>query len=118
MNKQLIKDSLGWGLALWLIGYILGFVFFFLVPKESIGWFIMPIGAAITIWVLLRIKIKDMNYYLALSLVWTAIAIIMDYFFIVKMLNSGMEYYKFDVYFYYASTFALPLIVSWCKLNK
>jgi len=28
MSKQLLKDSLGWGLILWFIGYIMGIVFF------------------------------------------------------------------------------------------
>ena len=37
MNKQLIRDMLGWGIVLWLIGYILGFVFFFILPPRTHG---------------------------------------------------------------------------------
>lgn len=54
MDKQLLKDALGWGFVLWLIGYALGFVVFFIVPPSVIGWVIMPIGIIITLWVLLK----------------------------------------------------------------
>ncbi len=54
MNKQLAKDSLGWGFVLWLIGYILGIVLFFALPPSLIGWAILPIGVMITFWVLFK----------------------------------------------------------------
>ncbi|MFA5080819.1 MAG: hypothetical protein WC472_04345 [Candidatus Paceibacterota bacterium] len=115
MNKQLLKDFLGWGLILWLIGYILGIVLFFVVPKNLIGYFIMPIGTIIMLWVLLKkIKSKSFTYYLILSLAWTLIAIIFDYFFMVKVFNLGQSYYKADVYLYYVLTFVIPLVVG-CK---
>ena len=117
MNKQLLKDSLGWGFALWLIGYLLGFIFFALVPKNMIGWFITPIGTAITLWVLFKkIKGESFGYYVKLALSWTLIAIIFDYFFMVKLLNPADGYYKLDVYLYYVLTYILPLIVGWKKL--
>ena len=37
MNSSLYKDALGWGIGLWLIGYVLGFVFFMIVPASMIG---------------------------------------------------------------------------------
>ena len=43
MNKQL-KETLGWGVVLWLIGYILGIVLFAFVPSTILGWIIMPVG--------------------------------------------------------------------------
>jgi len=113
MNKQLLKDSLVWGLALWLIGYVLGIVFFFIVPKNMIGYFIMPIGIIITLWVLFKkIKSNYFNYYLVLAFVWMLIAVILDYFFIVKGFNSGQGYYKADVYLYYILTFVMPLLAG------
>src|ERR1035437_2591138 len=51
MSKQVLKDTVGWGFGLWLIGYALGFVFFAFVPAGMIGWVIMAIGAGITLWV-------------------------------------------------------------------
>jgi hypothetical protein len=116
VNKQLLKDSLGWGVILWLIGYILGIVLFMLVPTSIVGWVIMPIGVAITLWVLLKkIKSNSVQYYLKLSIVWTIVAIILDYFLLVKVFKPVGGYYKPDVYLYYTLTFALPLIVGWRK---
>ena len=116
MNKQLAKDSLGWGFVLWFIGYILGFVLFFAVPVALIGWVILPVGVIITFWVLFK-KVKSVNFrhYLILAVVWTVIAVVLDYLFIVKALKPADGYYKLDVYVYYALTFALPLIAYWWK---
>jgi len=119
MNKQLLIDTLGWGFALWLIGYVLGIILFFVLPPSLIGWIIMPIGALITFWVLFkRVKSVSFRYYLILSVVWTAIAVVFDYLFIVKALSPADGYYKLDVYLYYALTFIIPLIVGWYKYNK
>jgi hypothetical protein len=116
MNKQLLRDSLGWGLALWFIGYVLGIILIFLLPAPLIGWIIMPIGIMITFWVLLK-KVKDdsFQYYLILAFIWTAIAVVFDYLFIVKAFKTADGYYKLDVYSYYAITFISPLIVAWWK---
>ena len=119
LNKQLLKDALGWGFVLWLTGYILGFVFFFLVPTAYVGWAVTPIGILITLWVLFKkIKSTSFRHYLVLAVVWTLIAIALDYFFLVKMLKPADGYYKLDVYLYYALTFALPLLVGWRKRSK
>lgn len=116
MNKQLLKDSLGWGLALWFIGYVLGIIFIFLLPASLVGWAIMPIGVIITFWVLLK-KVKDnsFQYYLILAIVWTIIVVVFDYLFIVKAFQPEDGYYKLDVYLYYAITFISPIIVAWWK---
>ncbi len=119
VEKQLIKDSFGWGFILWLIGYILGFILFFVVDSSLLGWIIMPIGSAITLWILFRkIKSVDFNYYLILAVTWTAIAIVFDYLFIVKALNPADGYYKFDVYLYYTLTFIIPIAVGLWKKSR
>ncbi len=119
VNRQLLKDSLGWGFVLWLIGYVLGILLFFAVSPSLLGWVIMPIGVIITLWVLLkRIKRGALQYYLVLAIVWTAIAIAFDYLFIVQALKPADGYYKLDVYLYYALTFILPLVVGWWKNAK
>jgi hypothetical protein len=116
MNKQLLMDAPGWGFVLWLIGYVLGLILFFVVPSSFIGWAIMPIGAIITVWVLFKkVKSISLRYYLILSVVWTIIAVVFDYLFIVQLLKPADGYYKLDVYLYYALTFILPLIVGWRK---
>ena len=119
MKKQLLKDSLGWGFVLWLIGYILGIILFFVLPPSLIGWFILPVGLIITLWVLLKkVKGDTLQYYLILAAAWTVIAAVLDYIFIVKALNPADGYYKLDVYFYYALTFIIPLTFGWWKKAK
>src|SRR5690349_1831187 len=116
MRLRLLRDALGWGIALWLVGYILGLVLFALVPTSVIGWVISPIGVAITLWVLLtRIKARTLRSFATLSFVWTMIAVLFDYLFIVKAFNPSDGYYKPDVYLYYALTFLLPLGIGWWK---
>jgi len=118
MIKQFYKDAFGWGFLLWLIGYVLGIVLFVAVPPALLGWVIMPIGILITLWVLFKkINGDSFKYYVLLAVVWTLIAVVFDYFFLVKMFKPADGYYKLDVYLYYALTFLLPLVVGWRKKN-
>lgn len=117
--KQFYKDALVWGFILWLIGYLLGMVLFFLVPAGLIGWIIMPIGTVITLWVLLKkVRGDSFKYYLLIAIAWTLIAIVFDYVFLVQALKPEDGYYKPDVYLYYVLTFILPLVVGWRKGAK
>jgi hypothetical protein len=63
MSSFIKRDVLGWGLLLWLVGYLLGFVFYAFVPPAFIGWFVMPIGiglACIVLWKLVQVdSIRD-----------------------------------------------------------
>ena len=115
MAKQFIKDALGWGFALWLIGYCLGIALFFVMPPAAIGWVILPIGTIITLWALFKkIKAEVFGYYFKLAIVWVLIAVVFDYLFIVKAFKSP-DYYKLDVYLYYVLAFLLPLFAGWRK---
>ena len=134
-SKQFLKDALGWGFILWLIGYILGIALFAVVSPAMLGWIIMPIGIVITLWVLFKkvhpvksseysevaegefngVKSESFQYYFFLAIVWTLIAVIFDYFFLVKLFKPADGYYKLDVYLYYALTFLLPLFAGWRK---
>jgi hypothetical protein len=117
MTKQFLKDTLSWGFALWLIGYILGILFFAIVPHSLIGWVIMPIGIFLSLWVLLKkIKLDSFYRYVLLGIAWAVIAIICDYFFLVKIFKPTDGYYKPDVYLYYALTFILPVLIGWKKI--
>jgi tellurite resistance protein TehA-like permease len=114
---SVLKNTVFWGIVLWLIGYVLGIIFFMLVPKDLIGWFIFPIGIIVTLWVLLyKIKRDELLCYFGLGLIWTILAVLLDYLFIVILFNSP-DYYKLDVFLYYASTFLLPLIVGFYKFK-
>lgn len=114
MNKQFVKDTLGWGFLLWLIGYGLGMILFSLVSPALIGWIILPIGTAVTLWVLLnKVKGTSLTYYFSLAVIWSLIAIVFDYFFLVKAFKPIDGYYKLDVYIYYGLTFLLPIVIGW-----
>ncbi len=41
MSSQLWKNTLGWGFALWFIGYALGIMLFAILPPALIGWAIL-----------------------------------------------------------------------------
>jgi hypothetical protein len=119
LNRQLLKDSFGWGFILWLIGYVLGVVLFFVLPSSLIGWVIMPIGLVITLWVLIkRVKVGPLRHFVILAVVWTVIAVVFDYVFIVKAFSPPDGYYKLDVYLYYVLTFATPLAVGWWMTSR
>ena len=119
MNKQLLKDSLGWGFILWLVGYALGMMFFVVVPPALIGWFVMPIGIVVALWILFN-KIKDsvLSHYIIMAVVWAVIAVIFDYLFLIKPFHLVATYYKPDVYVYYGLTFLLPIVVGRFKIMK
>ncbi|MCX6718252.1 MAG: hypothetical protein NTY81_01450 [Candidatus Staskawiczbacteria bacterium] len=53
-TKKFLINSFGWGVGLWLIGYVLGIILFMLVPANLIGWVISPVGILITLWVLIK----------------------------------------------------------------
>ena len=114
MNRQLVKDALGWGLVLWLIGYALGMILFAFVPVSLIGWIIMPIGTVIALWVSFRkVNGDTLRHYFLVALAWTLIAVLGDYLFIVKALKPADGYYKLDVYLYYALTLGIPIFAGW-----
>ena len=114
--KEKLLNTFIWGFVLWLIGYMLGFILFFIVPKEYIGWVITPFASIFTIWVILKkVKRPSLTCYVGLGGVWTIMAIVLDYIFLVTMLKAGTKYYKPDVFLYYILTFTLPLIVGYWK---
>lgn len=119
MSKQFLKQAIGWGFLLWLIGYVLGIVLFMFVPASVLGWCIMPIGTALTLWVLFKkISGTTLKYYAQIAIAWTLLAVVCDYVFLVVLFKPAGGYYKLDVFVYYAVTFVLPIIVGYIKQNK
>lgn len=118
VSKQLIFDSLGWGLALWLFGYLLGILAFFIVQPALIGWIVMPVGIGVTLLVLYKfVRSGSLFHYLTVALTWATIAVVCDYIFIVQMIKPADGYYKLDVYIYYVLTFVLPLLAGWWRVK-
>ena len=114
-----IFNILKWGILLWLFGYLLGFILFFIVPPSILGWLIMPFGLLATFYVCLKkTELQSLNNSIFTGLVWLIIAILFDYLFIVKLLSPSDGYYKLDVYIYYASTLFVPIIAFLWKGKK
>ena len=114
LNRALVIDVLGWGLALWLVGYLLGIALFFVLPPSLLGWVITPIGVLLTLIVLSKhVERGPLSRYAVVGLGWSVIAVLMDYVFIVLLLHPEDGYYKFDVYLYYALTLVLPVLYGW-----
>ncbi len=88
INKVFLIDSLGWGVALWLFGYILGILLFGFVPKDLLGWVITPFGIGASLWVLFtRVKSKELSYYFILGALWVILAVALDYIFWSRLLT-------------------------------
>jgi hypothetical protein len=116
-KKRIFLNTILWGFLLWLFGYILGMLFFVFIPKDILGWAIMPFGIAATLWVLFKkIERESLGCYIGLGVIWTIMAIALDYVFLVKLLKAT-DYYKLDVYLYYFLTLALPIAVGWYKFK-
>ncbi len=113
MSSFIKREVLGWGFLLWLAGYLLGFVFYALVPPALIGWFVMPIALGLTCVVLWKwCRVDSISKSILLGIAWSAIAIVCDYLLIVKLLSPPDGYYKFDVYLYYLITLVLPVAAT------
>lgn len=119
IDKQFFKDVFGWGFLLWFFGYVLGIMLFFIVPKIIIGWIITPLATIVAVWVLIKkIERVSFSYYLLIAIFWTLIAVVLDYFLLIKIFKPEDGYYKPDVYLYYSLTFILPLVIGLWKRKK
>ena len=115
LSKRMLIDAPILGFLIWLIGYLAGMVLYFFVPTDVIGWILFAIFTPIVILICYRRfskRSESISYYAAVSVIWLVIAIVFDYFFLVSLLNAT-NYYKLDVYVYYACTFLIPFLVGW-----
>jgi len=120
MDQKFLTPAFMWGTALWLFGYALAFVIYPFLAVDLLGWAVMPFGVAFTLWVLLYKPLAgDLKQHVLLGFIWAALAIILDYIFIVQALHPANGYYKLDVYLYYALAFALPCAFGiWKYLHR
>jgi hypothetical protein len=113
-KRSLITDTIGLGLLLWFIGWCASLVLFLFVPVDVLGWILFAIFTPLTIAITVlrfRKRALSLSYYLAVAMVWTFIAVLFDYLFIVRLFGvSG--YYHASVMVYYAETFLIPLLTG------
>jgi hypothetical protein len=124
MEKGFIKsrmiDIFVFGIFIWLMGYIASIILFPFVPDNILGWILCIIFTPITIIIAyLRFRNRKLKLfcYFMTGVFWAIIAMILDYFFIVRLFNS-VTYYKPDVFVYYIVTFLIPLIIGLYNINK
>ena len=114
-TKAKLIDALGLGVGIWLIGYVASILLYSLVPNNLLGWILFVILTPVALYVAylrFRKRKESTGYYLIIAVVWTIIAIILDYLFIITLLHSN-NYYKIDVFVYYATTFIIPLLIGY-----
>lgn len=116
-SKEKLIDLFGYGIGFWLLGYLAGILLFMFIPLNLLGWALIVIFTPIFIFLTgKRFKNSDseFEYYAVVSIVWTAIAIVLDYIFIVMLFNNP-KYYQLDVVLYYLITFIVPLAIGFAN---
>jgi hypothetical protein len=115
LTKKTLIDAPVLGFLLWLIGYLAGIVLYFFVPVDLIGWIMFVIFTPIVILICykrFKKRSEKISYYAFVAAIWLVIAVAFDYIFLVSLLNAP-NYYKLDVYVYYACTFLIPFLIGW-----
>lgn len=111
--KPWVTDTLFVGAALWLAGYLASLALFVTPLAPVMGWIITAIFTPVTVavaWWRLRGRDRPLAYAALVGLAWTAIAVVLDYLFIVLLFRA--DYYALDVLVYYALTFLIPVGVG------
>ena len=111
--KAWIKDTLGLGTLLWLFGYLMSLVLFFTPLSGIMGWIITAVFTPVTIvitWWWFRGRDLALADFVRVGAIWTVLAVILDYLFIVRLFQAS--YYGPDVFVYYALTFLIPVGVG------
>lgn len=114
LTRKILIDTLLLGFFVWLIGYLAGIVLYFFLSPDVLGWVLFTFFTPIVIFLCYKRfgKRKErISYYALVASVWLIIAVVFDYLFLVKLLNPS-NYYKLDIYVYYASTFLIPFLVG------
>jgi hypothetical protein len=114
--QAIVKDTAGIGILLWLIGYLAALLLFVSSLAAVMGWILIAVFTPVSIVIVWRWfagRDLPLAYYAGAGIVWTAIAIVCDYLFIVVLFSA--TYYGPDVFVYYAITFLVPVCVGLSK---
>jgi hypothetical protein len=112
--RDTLKDTLGLGTLLWLIGYLASMALYFSPLSYTLGWVILVIFTPFTIWITwwwFKARALSISWYAGVGISWTAIAVMLDYIFIVLLFHSP-DYYAMDVFICYALMFFIPVGVG------
>ena len=118
--KKRLVDVFVFGIMLWLMGFIGSLILFPFVSMDILGWILCIIFTPITILITYyRFRNRKMKFfcYFMTGVFWMLIAVLFDYLFIVKLFNAS-DYYKLDVFVYYAFTLAIPVVIGLINRKK
>ena len=107
-------DTIGLGTMLWLLGFGFALAIYPFIALTYIGWCVLAIIVPITGYVAARrlaTTDRPVKHMLKMSVAWVGIAAAADYKILVQQMHVT-NYYKPDVYIYYAFTFLLPILVG------
>lgn len=116
MSKQRFIETIGWGTALWFLGFAFSMMLFPFIPVKFLG---LPVLAIMAFFIfaagmkVFKEKKATLMYALTVAFSWLLLVIVLDYFVLVKTFNIE-NYYDIDLIVYYTVTFILPLI-AWKK---
>ena len=108
-----IKGTIVLGILLWLFGYLISIALFFSPVASIMGWIITAIFTPVTVvvtWWWFRRRNLALTDYVLVGVLWTIIAVVFDYLFIVQLLRAS--YYGTDIFVYYILTFLIPIGVG------
>ncbi|MEI6841243.1 MAG: hypothetical protein WCK53_08250 [Methanomicrobiales archaeon] len=111
--KEWIKGTIVLGILLWLFGYLISIALFFSPVAGIMGWIITAIFTPVTVvvtWWWFRTRNLALTDYVLVGVLWTIIAVVFDYLFIVQLLRAS--YYGPDIFVYYILTFLIPIGVG------
>lgn len=110
-----IRDTAGLGIFFWIIGYLASFVLYFTPLSSVMGWVLLviftPLTTGIAWWWFRQRERLPLRYYAGVGVAWMLIAVVLDFFFIVKFFGT-VTYYAPDVFLYYALMFLVPVGVG------
>ena len=114
--QAILKDTAGIGILLWLLGYLASLLLFVSPLSGVMGWILIAVFTPVSILIVWRWfagRDLPLAYYAGAGVVWTAIAVVFDYLFIVLLFSA--TYYGPDVFVYYAITFLVPVGIGLWK---
>ena len=111
---------LGWGVALWAIGFVLGSIFRVAGMDLEGIWFkilMLVIMAVVTYIIATRVEMKDLTQALIIGLVWLVVVGVLDYLILVQGFNKGdtSSYYSWSMCTSYGITLLMPMLVQSLK---
>jgi hypothetical protein len=90
-------------------------VLFFTPFATIMGWILFviftPFTLGVTMWWFRTQERHTLRYYTAVGIAWMVIAVVLDYLFIVTLLQPT-AYYSLHVFLYYALMFLIPVSVG------